>query len=750
MPQRILIVAEKDTIGLAIGAVLCAKLTSARDHIVGKLAAGPNTLVLVTWPNGHAVRLLDPAEYRPEWGTPWRQEVLPLTPPDYVFRYAPKDATFMAHLHDWLSRTTELVNACDGAREGELIFHELLLLAGPVPSGTRVTRMWVNANTPKSLQQAWDQRDNAFARKYQDELLSALSRQQADWLWGINGTRKVSLTLGRRFPKTDGTGTYHIGRVQTPVLKIMYDRGEKIRGFRSEEFYRLHADFTGSGGPFRAQIVAFPDMRHGNVDTHFRKLTDAQTMQRYLINHLHDEWSVQDQKPEKLSEPPPPFDLNDLQQSANLIRTLRFTAKETLDLAQRLYHEEKAITYPRTDSSYLREGDRAEIMALRETLWTKWARRVFRGLEKSELPPPVDRWFDDSKVTDHTGIIPTGVVPEPLDANGRLRPEYQLWQLITMRFLHAWLPPARILTASRVLLCPLDTDATKFLRAFLECAPVVDAGWMEIEEASFNTRGHGVTLELLRKELIFPDCTPPVARLHHTFIDEGHTTPPERFNDAMLLREMNTLGLGTPATRAPCLEELIKRGYVWRTQHGRMDLGKDGIRLIELLAMCNGHRLCDPTLTASWEKQLERMTKRVKDKPTREGFLGGVLEELKRVMGDIDGVKDAPDVVFCPDTGKRVVLHENGRQWQFFGKYKDAVCYLELRGRKMGPSDYRDIFVGGKKGGGPFAFLSKTKGTKYEAWVLYRPKRRGYEQWEIKFKNRGYVTRSASAPQSAG
>ena len=145
----------------------------------------------------------------------------------------------------------------------------------------------------------------------------------------------------------------------------------------------------------------------------------------------------------KADPAPAPFTLGELQQAANIIRYLRFTAKETLDCAQRLYFVEKAITYPRTNSSFFPRGDREHILKVRAELFSKWAKPLFPGLQAYELPPATDQWFDDDKVTDHHAIMPTGVIPAAMDEKGHIRAEYKLWQLIAMRFIQAFLPDAR-------------------------------------------------------------------------------------------------------------------------------------------------------------------------------------------------------------------------------------------------------------------------------------------------------------------
>jgi DNA topoisomerase-3 len=743
--MKILIVAEKDTVGKALAeALLGQRGAPGQDFILG--SAG-NDQVLITWTNGHIMALAEPEAYDPRWGQPWAEGALPIAPPIDGFRYEPKNPRLVSQISQWMGRSNVVINACDAAREGELIFHEILKYCGGLPQGTSLQRLWLNAVTPESITVAWATKENGYQRKFTNLLEAGMSRSHADWLWGLNMTRKVSLAFGRKYPREDGKTVFHVGRVQTPVLKIVTDRCDTIDAFKPEEFFRLDAEFVGSHGSFIAKIVAFKEMRYGPVDTHFRLMSDVVAMRKHLTLEKQVPWQVQDVKRTKVSPAPAPFDLDDLQQSANMIPSLRFTAKQTLEYAQRLYHEEGAISYPRTDSCFFPVADRDRILRVRDDLLRNWALVAFEGLRKIEMPPPTDNWFDDEKVTDHHGIMPTGVIPRSTDARGHTRPEYLLWELIVLRFIQAWFPDATILAAYRVLLRPYDELGTKHIRALLECSPVEIAGWMEFEDRTINTRGQGITLAALRKEKMFPDCEPKVAELRRVMVQPGRTTRPEFHSDAMLLREMKVAQLGTPATRASCIEDLIKKGYVERRDAGYLETTPDGRRLIAILSEFGGARLYDATMTASWESQIERMGKRVPDKPTRRSFLENINEQIIEIMGEIDGRKHGAALVLCPKTGNKVVLDPEKKKWLFGGPLKKADCYVNFRGRTMGAADYRDIFVAGAKGGGPFTFKKKLDQTEYEAWIIYRPNRRGYEQWELRFKSRGRSTRSQATPQ---
>lgn len=747
--MKVLVIAEKDSVGRQLAQAVLADVSPASDHVTGTV---DGNLVLVTWANGHALELCPPEAYNPAWGGSWREDVLPIAPPLDGFRYEPKNRTWLEKVRDWMARSGEVVNACDAAREGELIFHEIFTYCAP-NRNLDVTRMWITSTTAPGLRAAWDGRDLGTLKTYQYLRESALARQHADWMWGMTMTRKITCVFGRKYPRENGQSVWHVGRVQTPLLQMIHERTHRIDTYQEDEFFRLQADFQVSGGTFRAKVVAFPEMRYGNVDTHFRSWADAGAMKRELDLNLHSKWSVQDRKEPGEAGAPAPFDLTELQIAANLCRDLRFTAKQTLDLAQTLYQHEGAITYPRTDSTYFPEAMQPEVERVRKTLWENWAVKYYDKLDDVPLPPLSGEWFDDSKVRDHHAIMPTGVIPDPLDGDGRVRNEYLLWQLITMRFLHAWFPPAVVLKASRVLLKPFSDDPTKFYRAFLECAPVVSPGWMQVEELTFNTRGRGVTLARLRKEKIFPDHDGTGASLHNTWIDSGRTSRPDYYSDAMLLADMASAGLGTPATRAPAIEELIRRRYVMRLDNATrsMRTEPDGARLLSFLDDCNAQRLHDVALTASWETQLEQMTKKVADKPTRPAFLTSITEQMKEIIAGIDGRKDAPDLVFCPSTGNRVELSPDGKRWIFFGKFKTAHCFLSLRGREMTAANYRDIFIAGARGGGPFTFKSARTQNDYEAWVVYLPKKSGYAQWEIRLKKRGKKTTSLEmAPAGAG
>ena len=747
--MNITLVTEKGTVAQAIAAaILEGQPVRRHDHIAGVIAGDQ---VRIIWPDGHALDLAPPEYYKPVWGAPWIEAVLPIVPPGYRFELVPTKPAFVRLAKELLAESDLVVNACDPAREGELIFHEIVVYTRAIRPKVKVERMWLQSTTPEGVRRAWAERDDGMSNKYLDLCDAATARREADWLWGINFTRKISCVFGRLYPPANKSSTFHIGRVQTPVLKIVFDRAAKIEAFKAKEFYRMFGEFTGSGGQFRTKIVAFKEMRLGPHDTFFKSFADVSEMRRQVTEQEETPWAVIDRQEVKADPPPAPFTLGELQQAANIIRYLRFTAKETLDCAQRLYFVEKAITYPRTNSSFFPRGDREHILKVRAELFSKWAKPLFPGLQAYELPPATDQWFDDDKVTDHHAIMPTGVIPAAMDEKGHIRAEYKLWQLIAMRFIQAFLPDAQILAASRILLRPVPGDPEKQYRATLECAPVVQAGWMEFEEQTFNTRGRGLTLSRARKDVLFPECNPPEAFLRHTFVESGQTTRPLHHDDAMLLGEMIEAGLGTAATRAQIIEDLMTRGYLYRTPEGLICVGPAGNQLMAILAAHGGGRLTDAALTASWEQLLDRIGRRVKEKPTRTEFLDGIRKQIAEISDQIDGKRIAAPLVLCPASFKEVKLSEDKKRWEFGGRYEKTQCWVTMRRRKMTAADYRDIFVAGAKGGGPFAFLRKSdegdappnppeRG--YEAWVVYRPSQEGNRQWDIRFKTYGRKTLS--------
>lgn len=742
-PRRRLIVAEKPAQGRAIANALLRRGPCRHEEnaIIGWMTDG--SLLACAWAAGHLLQIAPPESQNPAWAR-FAWDDLPLAPPDGRFRYVCSEGkeSWLQRFRDLAHRANEIINACDAAREGELIFAEIMAWCGIDCDAANVKRMWITDTTPAGLRKAW--RDAPPSRRYSRLRTAARARAEADWIWGFSGTRMVTLALEKigAFDNDARRAVWPIGRVQTPVLALIEDRCCEIASFRPETFWRMEAAFVGASHErFNAWLVAPKEVRFGHTEAHFHRSPEASEIRRALLVEAEAPWQVQDAREPGTQSPPPLFDLVDLQRSAN--RLWGWSAKFTLQVAQNLYERDHAISYPRTDSAALPTSMCNEIAARYKKLWCKWAVPEWPRLK--ELPPPAelhDGLFDDSKVTDHHAIVPTGIVPPMAAPNSdRVRPERTLWELIVARFLLAWLPPARIVHARRTL--TRDDRRGGVWRAILEADPVDEPGWLAYEDAMMNTTGIGPPLAQRLAEKAFP-VVGPLAWLRDLHIKLGHTSPPHYYNDDLLLQKMVALGLGTSATRAEIiagLEEadLIERGTIG----GRFVSTRRGARLIAMLRGSPGAVFTNPKETEAWERQLE-LVERTREPLNAEQFIANLVQRLDAIKAGFLGGRFSAGTAFCPDTGRPIT--EDDRRWIFppGSRLADVTCPKTIAQRPMSSSDYVQIILGGPKGGGPFEGFVGRRGP-FTCWLVFSRKHR---RFDFRFKARGLAIARTGRPTS--
>ena len=606
------------------------------------------------------------------------------------------------------------------------------------PDAPKVRRIWITDTTPTGLRRAWA---NATpSAKFARLRAAARARAEADWIWGFSGTRMVTLALPPppESRPSASRAVWPIGRVQTPVLALIEDRCQEIAGFRAETFWRMEGQFKGGDEVrFKAWLVAPEPVRFGHTETHFHRSSEAGEMRRTLLVEADRPWQVQDTREAGTQSPPPLFDLVDLQRSAN--RLWGWPAAHTAQVAQRLYERDHAISYPRTDSAALPTSMRPEIVSRYAKLWCEWALPSWPRL--SGLPPPSplgEEHFDDQKVTDHHAIVPTGIVPPmPSQDPGRVRPERILWELIAVRFLLAWLPPARITHARRLLL--REDGAAGTGRAILEADPVEDPGWLAYEDATLNTTGIGPPLAQRLAEKSFPPAG-DTAFLRDLHIKLGHTSAPHYYNDDLLLQKMVSAGLGTSSTRAETITGLEESALIERgTIGGRFVSTRRGAQLIGLLRASPGAVFADPKETEAWERQLELVERR-REPLSREQFLKNIIERLRRIKMAMQTGRGAAEMAFCPDTG-RPIGHDD-QSWLFppGSRLAGVRCPKTIAQRPMTASDFVQILMAGSKGGGPFEGFVGRRGP-FTCWLVYS-RREGRFNFLFKSRGLGWAQRS--------
>ena len=591
----ILVIAEKPSVAQTIAAALGAK-KKQDGYIEGNG-------YLISWCVGHLVQLADAAAYGEQYKK-WSYDSLPILPQEWQYVVSADKGKQFATLKDLMHRgdVSEVVNACDAGREGELIFRFVYHMAG---CKKPMRRLWISSMEESAIKAGFENLKDG--RDYDALFASALCRAKADWIIGINATRLFSCLYNR---------TLNVGRVQTPTLKMLVDRDAAISTFKKEKYYHVRLDLSGAEAA-SGKICAAEEAK---------ELKAACEASRAVCTSLVRE--------KKSAAPPKLFDLTSLQREAN--RIFGYTAKQTLDLAQALY-EKKLLTYPRTDSSYLTddmEETAAKVIAL--------LCGTLPFMEGISFSPEIARVLNSKKVSDHHAIIPTMELAKT-DLAALPESEKNILTLAGARLLFATAAPHIFETVTAVFSCA-DHEFTAKGKA------VIAAGWKDMERlyrATLKKKPDSDDENELALDV--PDYTEgqtfenPAAA-----VTEHDTTPPKPHNEASLLSAMERAGnedtdpdaerrgLGTPATRAAVIEKLVKGGFIER-KGKQLFPTKDGTNLVCVLP----DSLTSPQLTAAWENNLTQIAKGNAD-PT--AFMQGIeamARELVKTYASVLGEKQA-------------------------------------------------------------------------------------------------------------
>ena len=560
-----LIIAEKPSVAATIAAALGAK--EKKDGYI----AGNGCLV--SWCVGHLVQLAEAAAYGEQYKK-WSYDSLPILPQEWQYAVASDKGKQFKILKDLMHRAdvSEVVNACDAGREGELIFRFVYDVAG---CKKPMRRLWISSMEESAIKAGFASLKDG--KEYDPLYFSALCRAKADWIIGINMTRLFSCLYGK---------TLNVGRVQTPTLKMLVDRDAAITTFKKEKYYHVRLSLSGVEAA-SAKIHAADEA--GNLKA------ACEAAQAVCTSVTREKKTV---------APPKLFDLTGLQREANCI--YGYTAKQTLDLAQALY-EKKLLTYPRTDSSYLTDdmgGTAAQIAAL--------LAGKLPFMQGADFTPEISRLLDSKKVSDHHAIIPTMELTKT-DLAALPESERNILTLAGARLLMACAAPHIIEAVTAVFSCAGQEFTAKGKTVLAE-------GWKGLERRFMATLKKKADTEDDEENALSLDV-PPFAE-GQTFdnpqaaVTEHFTTPPKPHNEASLLSAMERAGneetdpdaerrgLGTPATRAAIIEKLVKGGFVER-KGKQLIPTKSGIELVCVLPEV----LTSPQLTADWENNLTQIAK---------------------------------------------------------------------------------------------------------------------------------------------
>ncbi|SFO60126.1 DNA topoisomerase 3 [Prevotella sp. tf2-5] len=616
----IVCIAEKPSVAKDIARIIGA--TSSHDGYM------EGNGYQVTWTFGHLCTLKEPHDYTPMWKS-WSLTSLPMIPERFGIKLIdqPSIKKQFAIIESLMQKADRIVNCGDAGQEGELIQRWVMQKAG---AKCPVSRLWISSMTDEAISEGFTQlKDQA---DYQPLYMAGLSRAIGDWLLGMNATRLYTLKYGQN------RQVLSIGRVQTPTLALIVNRQKEIENFKPEPYWVLATVYRDT--TFTATKGKFTSKEEG--EQAFATIEGKP----FVVTKI--------EKKEGKEQPPQLYDLTSLQVDCN--RKFGFSAEMTLNLIQSLY-EKKYTTYPRVDTQYLSDDIYPKCPQTLNGLYqTKFAGVApyaefikpigGKALKKSK------RVFDTSKVTDHHAIIPTGVIPQGLsDA------EQKVFDLVARRFIGVFLPDCKFSTTTVLG----EVDNIEFKVTGKE---ILEPGWRVVRDKfSENSESSENSENSEKEEKTLPTFIKGETGNHQPTLTEKWTTPPPYYNEASLLRAMETAGkfvedetlraamkengIGRPSSRASIIETLFKRHYI-RRERKRLVATPTGIELIELI---REELLKSCELTGIWEKKLRDIEHQKYD-------AGQFIQELKdQVTAIVSNVMHDPTnrriTVMSPEEEKK-------------------------------------------------------------------------------------------------
>lgn len=566
---------------------------------------------------GHLLEIAVPEEYDVKRGK-WSFTHLPMIPPYFALNPIAKTESRLKVLNKLIKRkdVTTLINACDAGREGELIFR---LIAQNAKAKQPVKRLWLQSMTANAIKEGFKQ------LRTDEEMLpladAARCRSEADWLIGINGTRAMTAFNS----KEGGFYLTTVGRVQTPTLSIVVEREEKIKKFVARDYWEVRAEFVCAAGVYEGRWLDQKFKKDENdPEKRAERLWSKAAADSIAAACRGKQGVVTEESKPTTSMAPALFDLTSLQREAN--GRFGFSAKNTLGLAQALYEKHKVLTYPRTDSRHLPED---YIQTVKDTMGsladTNNYNQFAKQVTKNGWVKPNKRIFDNTKISDHFAIIPTGVAPKNLS-----EPEQKLYDLVTRRFLAVFFPAAEFLVTTRFT----EVSGHQFKT---EGKVMTNPGWLAVygKDTTGDDKDGATLVPVAKGEKVLTDKITANGLV---------TKPPARYSEATLLSAMEGAGklldsdelrdamagkgLGTPATRAAIIEGLLNEKYLIREGRELIPTAKAS-QLMTLLRGLGVNELTAPELTGEWEYKLSQMEK---GKISREEFMREIAQMTQIIV----------------------------------------------------------------------------------------------------------------------
>ncbi len=659
--MKTLLITEKPSVAQDIARSLQERFDKQDGFLEGES-------MIISWAVGHLLELAAPQDYDEKLQR-WSIDMLPIIPEPFQLR--PKTSTVkqLKILRDLIKRqdVDRLINGCDAAREGELIFRYIVqFLKCRKPH----SRLWLSETTPGAIRAALQ--NLRMDSEMQNLALAAISRSQADWIVGINATRGFTVQFGDKLT---------VGRVQTPTLALIVNREREIENFIPSRYYEIEGLFAVNeesnfkGKWFKGKKDRFPSKE------------EAEAILQKLESGLPAMVSDVKQKEEK-EKPPQLFNLNDLQKEAN--KKYGLTAEQTLNIAQKLY-ENHLITYPRTDSRHLTTAMAATLPGRLNALTGTELGPIIAEIKNRTTKDK--RYVDDKKVSDHTAIVVTDSAPAKMSQR-----EQQVYMLIARRMVAIFLPPAIIQRTTVITACQGETFVSKGRvianlgwKVLYGSAQVDDEDNKEPTLPALSLNQH---LILQKAEILDKETKPP-KRYTEADLLSAMENAGRRIDDEQLREAMAGKGLGTPATRAAIIEKLITVGYIKRQKKLLIPTEK-GRHLIDIVTS----ELKDPELTAEWEKKLSDIEKGQYEKDVFmqeiKDFTGQIISHLSKRTVPTIGPKDESFIGTCPICGRPVIESQKAYGCSGWRDGCKFAIWKVISGMKISESQAKKLLRDGK------------------------------------------------------
>lgn len=670
-----LVIAEKPSVARSIAAVIGA----AEKHDGYVEGNG----YIVSWCVGHLVSLYSPNDYDEKYKR-YSFDLLPIIPETFKFKLNESTAAQFKVLKELMARSdvSELVCATDAGREGECIFRYVYNYAR---CRKPFKRLWISSVEDKAIKDGFANLKNSS--DYDNMYAAGFSRAKSDWLVGMNFSRVFSIRYGSKLS---------VGRVQTPTLAMIVKRDHDVKNFVKQKFFTVELDC-------------------GDLTVSSARIDDEKTAQSISAKCNGKTAAVRSvDKQKKTVNPPKLYDLTTLQREAN--RQYGYTAQQTLDYTQELY-ESKLVTYPRTDSQYLTEDMEQTAQDMIETIYTA----IPQFKPQTEFEPNIRRLINNSKVSDHHAIIPTAEIAKK-NIDELTDGQKNVLLLIAAKLVTA-AAPAHVYEAVKIT---VDCESTEFTATG---KTVIEQGFKLLEK-QIKSQLKGGSDDKEEKEKALPEVSQgQIFDNVRSSIAEHFTSPPKPYTEDTLLSAMETAGngeydensdvekkgLGTPATRAAIIENLVKREFVQRNKKQIVATDK-GVNLIAVLP----DTVKSPKLTADWETRLQAVEK---GREAADDFMSDIEDYVRKTVADYSEKaenaalnKSRPVIAVCPKCGKNVFEYPKSFSCESGKDGCGFVVWKTIAGKTITAAQVKKLVEKGKtdliKG-----FKSKT-GKSFDAYLL--------------------------------